>query len=89
MFRNLATFILYIAILFYNVYLPPKLILFYTFFMILGDGYEYLPKTIQKKINPLWFYFENHGDIGYNLEFGTILLLSLFIFIKTIFNLFN
>jgi hypothetical protein len=79
MFRNLATLILYIGILFFNVQLPPILIILYTTSIILGDGFEYFPKNIQKMIYPLWFFFEIMGPIGYNIEFGTIILLSLYI----------
>jgi hypothetical protein len=84
MLRNLATLILYIGILFFNVQVPPALLLFYTLFILLGDGYEFYPKNIQKLINPVWFFFENLGPVGYNIEFVPILLLSGFIFIKTL-----
>ena len=84
MFRNLATFILYIGVLCNVVYIPPTLLMLYTFFIIIGDGYDYYPKKIQKIINPLWFFFENLGPFGYNIEFLTIIFLSIFIFLKTL-----
>lgn len=84
MFRNLSTLILYIAILTNNVYIPPMILMLYTFSMILGDSYEYYPKKIQKMIYPLWFFFENMGSVGYNIEFLTIIFLSIFIFLKTL-----
>ncbi len=84
MLRNLATLIFYIGILFFNVKIPPVLLLLYTLCILLGDGYEFYPKNIQKLVNPVWFFFENLGPIGYNIEFIPILLLSGFIFIKTL-----
>jgi len=84
MFRNLSTLILYIAILTNNVYIPPMILMLYTFSMILGDSYEYYPKKIQKMVYPLWFFFENMGPVGYNIEFLTIIFLSIFIFLKTL-----
>lgn len=84
MFRNLSTLILYIAILTNNVYIPPMILMLYTFSMILGDSYEYYPKKIQKMVYPLWFFFENMGSVGYNIEFLTIIFLSIFIFLKTL-----
>ena len=47
MFRNLATFILYIGVLCNVVYIPPTLLMLYTFFIIIGDCYDYYPKKIQ------------------------------------------
>lgn len=84
MFRNLATLILYIGVLSNNVYIPPTLLILYTFFMMIGDSYEFFPKNIQKIANPLWFFFENLGPLGYNIEFLPIIFLSAFIFIRTL-----
>jgi hypothetical protein len=84
MFRNLATLILYISILFFNVTIPKPVILLYTFFIFLGDSYAYFPKKIQKKIQKIWFFFENYGNIGYNIEFMPIILLSIFIFFRSL-----
>ncbi len=84
MFRNLATLLLYIGILTNNVSMPPILLMLYTFCILIGDSYEYYPKKIQKMVNPLWFFFENMGPVGYNMEFLPIIFLSIFIFLKTL-----
>ena len=84
MFRNLATLILYIGIIFFNVQLPPILIILYTISMILGDSFEYFPKNLQNLLYPTWFLFEIMGPIGYNIEFGTIIILSMYILSCTI-----
>jgi hypothetical protein len=84
MLRNLATLLLYIGVLFFNVQMPPILLLLYTLCILLGDGYAYYPKKIQKIVFPIWFFFENLGPVGYNIEFVPIILLSGFIFIKTL-----
>ena len=85
MFRNLATLILYIAILFFNVQLPPPLLLLYTLFMFLGDSYEYFPEKMKKRLNPIWNFFEIQGPFYYNIEFLPIVLLSLYLFITTLY----
>lgn len=87
MFRNLATLVLYIGILFYKIKIPAVILLPYTFFMLIGDSYEYYPKNIQKMLYPIWFFFENMGPIGYNIEFLPIVFLSAYIFIKTLINI--
>lgn len=51
---------------------------------MIGDSYEYFPKKIQKKINPVWFFFENLGPLGYNIEFLPVIITSAYILIKTI-----
>lgn len=85
MFRNLASLLLYIGILFFNVKLPNWLLISYTFFMFLGDGYNYFPKNVQKQIAPTAFFFERNGPIYYNIEFLPIVILSIYIFIKTLY----
>lgn len=87
MFRNLATLILYISILTNNVYIPPMILILYTFCMLIGDSYEYYPKKIQKILYPIWYFFENLGPIGYNIEFLPIVFLSLLILLKTLINI--
>jgi hypothetical protein len=84
MFRNLATFILYIGILTSNVFIPPKLLLFYTMFIFIGCGYNYFPKKIKKTLYPINFFFENFGPIGYNFEFIPVVALSAYLFLKTL-----
>ena len=84
MFRNLATLFLYISILFYNVKLPYTLLLLYTFCIIIGDGFEYFPKNMQKILYPINYFFENKGPLMYNIEFAPIVLLSIYIFIHTL-----
>jgi hypothetical protein len=84
MFRNLATLILYIGILSYNVSIPPVLLLFYTAFIFIGCGYAFFPKKVRKILYPINYFFENLGPVGYNIEFAPIVALSIYIFIKTI-----
>lgn len=85
-FRNVATYVLYIGILFYNVKLPTEIILAYTFFMFCGDGLMYLPKKIQKILWPI-AEVDTYGKIYYNIEFVPVVILSAYIFFKTLYTI--
>ena len=51
---------------------------------MIGDGFKYYPKSVQKMVYPLWFFFENLGPVGYNIEFLPVIFLSAYIFLKTL-----
>ena len=85
MFRNLATLLLYIGILFFNVKIPNWLLLSYTLCMFIGDGNAYFPKNVQKTMYPINFFFQDKGPAFYNMEFVPIVMLSIYLFINTLY----
>ena len=85
MFRNLATLLLYIGILFFDVKIPNWLLLSYTLCMFIGDGNTYFPKKVQQKLYPVEFFFQDKGPSFYNMAFAPIVGLSIYIFIKTLY----
>jgi hypothetical protein len=85
MFRNLATLLLYIGILFFDVKIPNWLLLSYTLCMFIGDGNTYFPKKVQKIMYPIEFFFQDKGPAFFNMEFVPIVMLSIYIFITTLY----